>query len=466
VTTLTLDLGTSATKAALWDGPQLTALARAPVETSHPAPGFAEQDPRAWWSSVVDACAELRAAESDAYDAIAAVGFTAARETFALFDDALTPLGAGILWSDRRASDEVSELGEPTAFRAHTGVIPTPGCSAAKLRWVMRHEPDAWRRARWVLAPRDLVFARITGAVHTDETLASRTGLYDLDGALLETELADRLPAVIASAAVMEAGAAAAELAIRSGTPVVIGAGDRACEVLGVAASAPSPMVSWGTTVNVSVPVSGPTTSLPATAQVSRGALGGFVVEAGLSAAGAALAWLGRLTGRSHDELLSAATTVPPGASGVVALPWLAGARAPWWQPDVHAAVFGLTEAHGPGEVARALVEGIAYDTARCLDLVAAGAVELALAGGGATDDLWRSVLGAVTGLAVVRRAVDDAASVGARLVISSALDELLSADDTNPVVAREEPDAALATEYASLRETADAIASALIRSS
>ena len=464
---LTLDLGTSATKAALWDGPRLVALARAPLETTHPLPGRAEQDPDRWWTSAVIACSELRTREPDRYLRVDAAGFSAARETFALFDGSLAPLGPGILWSDRRATDEVAALGDPSAFRARTGVVLTPGCCAAKVGWVAVHEPHAWRAARWVLAPRDLVVARLTGEVVTDWTLASRTGMYALDGEVAADGCnTDHLPRVVTSTTTLGAGPGATELGLASGLPIVVGAGDRACEVLGVGASPVAPMVSWGTTANVSVPHAGPIDALPMVAQVSRGALGGFVVEAGLSAAGGAIAWLARLTGREHDDLLASAAAVPPGANGAVALPWFAGARAPWWQPDAHAAFVGLTEAHGPAELARAVVEGVAFDVARCLEVVAPEAEELALAGGGAANDLWRRVVGAVTGCPVVRRAVDDAASVGARLLIASALGESLGAvDDVNAVVEREVVDDALARDYTLLRGTADAIASAVIDS-
>jgi sugar (pentulose or hexulose) kinase len=211
-------------------------------------------------------------------------------------------------------------------------------------------------------------------------------------------------------------------------------------------------MVSWGTTANVSVPHAGPAAALPAVAAVSRGARGGFVLEAGLSAAGAAIGWLSSLTGRAPDDLLAAAAGVAPGAAGVLALPWLAGARAPWWRPDAHGAFVGLTDAHGPAELARAVVEGVALDTARCLTLVAPASQELVVAGGGATDDLWRLVLASVTGCRVTRRAVDDAASVGARLLVASALGQALDVNDVNPVVAREEPDGELVAAYRSVR--------------
>ncbi len=100
MTVLTLDLGTSATKAALWGDDGLLAIARSEITSFHPQPGWAEQDPEDWWLSVVDACAQLRRGERADYDRIDAVGFSAARETFAGFDDEMQPIGPGILWSD------------------------------------------------------------------------------------------------------------------------------------------------------------------------------------------------------------------------------------------------------------------------------------------------------------------------------------------------------------------------------
>jgi len=244
---------------------------------------------------------------------------------------------------------------------------------------------------------------------------------------------------------------------------VVIGAGDRTCEVLGVGASEQVPMVSWGTTVNVSIPHPGPVSALPRVAQVSRGALGAFVVEAGLSAAGAAIAWLASLTGRSHDELLAMATDVPPGARGCIAAPWFAGARAPWWEAGAHAAFVGITEAHGAAELTRAVLEGIAFDVARCLELIAPHARELALAGGGSAHAVWRQVLGGVTGLPIVRRGIDDAGSVGARLLVAEARGEALVVDDVSPVLAREETARALVTTYSELRIDADDAARAVL---
>ena len=463
MTILTLDLGTSATKAALWAGPDLVSLVRVPVETSHPAAGHAEQDPDDWWQAVLEACRMLQGQVPTAYAQIDTVGCSAARETFACFDDELRPLTPGILWSDTRAIDEARSLGDPVEFRRQTGVVLGPGCCAAKIAWTRAHLAHQFRDAAWVLAPRDLVAAQLTGSVRTDPTLASRTGLYTLRGGLLgDPALAERLPAV-ASPVELRPVRTPNEAGLPPGADLILGAGDRACETLGVGADARTASVSWGTTANVSTPHPGPVETLPSIAQVSVGPLDGFLVEAGLSAAGAALEWLGRLTGQPPDQLLAAAAGAPVGANGLLALPWLQGARAPWWQPSVHAAFLGVTAAHGVPEFARALLEGIALDVARSLELVAPNARALALAGAGAADPLWRTVLAAVTGQPLVRRELDDAASAGARLLVARARSEALGVDDVNPVVAREAPSPGLAAAYPAVRAAADRAATMVL---
>ena len=147
----------------------------------------------------------------------------------------------------------------------------------------------------------------------------------------------------------------------------------------------------------------------------------------------------------------------------MVALPWLHGARAPWWQPDAHAAFAGLTGASGPGELARAVVESVAYDVHRCLELIAPDATELVLAGGGAKSQLWRDVLAATTGRPLVRRAVDDAASAGARVVVGEAIGAPVDLDRLNPVVGHDEPDPDLHERYQESREDSDALARAVL---
>lgn len=468
---LALDLGTSTVKACLFDRDGLLAVGRAPLASSHPAPGRVEQDPADWWDAVRSATAAARqAADPAAWAAIDGIGFSTARETIVPVDEAGTPLGPALVWSDRRAGAEAAalagRLGGHEAARRRTG-IPLDGASvAAKLAWLAADEPGLSRRCRWLLGPRDLVVLRLTGEVATDRTVASRSGLYGHDlepvDELVGPWLAC-LPPVHSSdtlAGTLTAGAAA-QLALPPDLPVVLGAGDRACEVLGSGAAPEIPVVSWGTTANLSVPRDHRPDPPPAGMAVSAGAPAGWLVEAGQSGAGSALSWLGRLSGRGTDELAQLAATSPAGARGVLALPWMDGARAPWWRSDVAGVFAGLDSAQELGDLVRAVLEAVALDAARALEAIGP-ASELVVCGGGTTD-LWCTVLAGVTGLPVRRRASPEAGTVGAALLAGHALGRPFELDRLNPVSARQEPEIDLVERYAATRPRADRLARAIL---
>jgi xylulokinase len=224
-------------------------------------------------------------------------------------------------------------------------------------------------------------------------------------------------------------------------------------------------MVSWGTTANVSVPHPGPLTALPRVAQVSRTGAG-YLVEAGLAAAGSAMEWLARTTGRPVAGLWSELAGVPAGARGVLALPWFAGARAPHWRPGATASFAGLRPDHTAADLARAVVEGVALDVARSCELLACDGRELVVTGGGAANATWRAILAAVTDRSVVVRRHLEAASVGARLLAAEAVGEPVDLGTINPVTSRETPDPTLAASYASVRADSDALVARLLPAS
>jgi len=412
---IAVDLGTSAVKAVLWS-PYDGVLARgnASVPTSHPGPGYAEQDPEDWWSAVGDAMSGIP------LDDVAAIGFSSQRETFVPLDDSGTPIRPALLWSDRRAASP-----------------------RARLDWLREHEPETVRRAVVFAAPRDFVIARMTGRLVTDTTMASRT---DLD--------VDLLPEVEEPRAVV---------GNFNGIPVVVGAGDRACEAFGVGATSEAPMVSWGTTANVSIPVDEKTPT-PDGWLASRGVHGGPLLEAGMSAAGSALGWLGRVTGRRPDELTRAAADVEPGARGVVFLPWLNGARAPWWRPDVVGAIEGLDLLAHPAELARALYEGVAHDIRRAIARLAVPPTELRLAGGGVHDDVWRDALSGITALPLAHTDIADVAAIGAARLAAEAVGLRQPAFRSSSTLVRR-PAASLVAAYAEMIPKHDAAVAAAVGS-
>ena len=451
------------------------------------------------------------------FGGVGAVGFAAARQTFVPVAADATPLGPALVWSDRRAAGEAVALAAPfgddgddgaDVVRSRTGVVLDAGSVAAKIAWLEHHDPRTLRAARWLLAPRDLVAWRLTGEVTTDHTLASATGLFEMSdddglGPLLPglvDAVADLLPDAVRSDTTVGGllDGPAAELGLPPGIPVVIGAGDRACEVLGAGSSETWPMVSWGTTANVSVPVRVRHLEPPHSVIVTRGALGGWLLEGGLSAAGSLVDWLAQLAGLDATSLMRRAGSSPPGARGVIALPWLGGARAPWWRDTARGAVLGLSFDHDIGDLARAVVESVAWDVERCLESVtdarpgAAPPEGLVLGGGGANLAVWTAVLTAVTGLPARRRRSGEAASAGAAMVVAKAtgaglgrraeaasgpgvgtvepaeesgpdrsLDLYL--ERVNPVDTEIPPDASMQARYDTLRPTVDAAAAAVI---
>jgi len=525
---LTVDLGTSVTKVVVWGAEGQLAVGRSALQCTYSAGNRAEQDPASWWPSVVSACESARAALGasavDVFGAVEALGFSAARQTFVPVADDATPLGPALLWSDRRARAEAvalaesfgdsgsigdggasfgdggASLGDEGAsvgsgarwVRRRTGLVLDAGSVAAKVRWLERHEPQRIEVARWLLAPRDLVAWHLTGEVSTDHTLASATGLYEIPGdgsdpgpllpGLVDAAVAEKLPGSRPSDSVLGGLLAepAGELRVPAGIPVVIGAGDRACEVLGTGASGSWPMVSWGTTANVSVPLPRLGAVMSDAMIVTRGAIGGWLLEGGLSAAGSLVDWLARLAGLDTDSLMERARCSPPGSRGVIVLPWLGGARAPWWRDTARGAVVGLSFDHDVGDMARAVIESVAWDVQRCLESATAARtgstspVGLVLAGGGSNSALWTEILASVTALPVRRPRWAEAASAGAAMLVARAtgaevglevaayvenVEDVEDVEDADPF----RPEAAMVECYASLRPAVDAAAEAVI---
>ena len=207
----------------------------------------------------------------------------------------------------------------------------------------------------------------------------------------------------------------------------------------------------------------------PAGAVVTRAADGGWLLEGGLSAAGSFLAWLGRLLGRSPDELAALAAESPPGANGVVAVSWLDGARAPWWRDDARAGFMGLGSAHGPGDMSRSVIEAVAWDVLRVMEVVTVGrlggstAAGVTLGGAGTGLPLWVEVLTSVLGVPATRRRSGEAASAGAALLAGRALGLGLTLDELDPVAAEIRPDPDAVRVYRSMRPMVDHVAEAVL---
>ena len=208
-----------------------------------------------------------------------------------------------------------------------------------------------------------------------------------------------------------------------AGVPVAAGAGDQAAAALGVGVDRPGPLsIVLGTSGVVFAALPGYAADPQARVHAFCHAVPGSWHAMGVMlSAGGSLRWLRDLLGtHGYGELTAAAERWPPGAEGLMFLPYLAGERTPHADPHARGALTGLALRHDRGAVTRAVMEGVAYGLRDCLELLKDLGVEPSagrVSGGGARSDLWLRILASVLDLPLERTAVDEGSAYGAALL-------------------------------------------------
>jgi len=418
---LGLDLGTTEFKAGIVDlDGRLLAFSRHAYDLSiEGSRGRAEQDPGAWWSAVVGAVRSLRAADVAEIVAIAADGHGPTLVATDARGEATRP---AITFLDSRAVSEAEMLTAATGVRGWSlGGLPAA-------LWVERHEPDAAAATCWYLSTWGWLAFRLTGIASSP--LVPHEVVPDLGRVAAVGIPLDRLPPRTATGDVVGnlTDAAAEALGLRAGIPVVGGTVDAFASYLGAGLLEPGDAydpggaaggfgVYWDRPVEV------------AGGFVTPGPLAGrWSVGAAMAATGRALDWyradiLGGTL--STEALLDEAAATPPGADGLVFLPYLAGERSPVWDPDARGVLAGLTLAHGRGHVARAIVEASALAIRHvAAPMLAAGVSvgEMRVCGGPARSRFWNGVKADVTGFRVAVPAVLETAVLGSGILAATGI--------------------------------------------
>lgn len=408
-----IDAGTSLTKAAVFDlaGNQLSE-ARRPTSVLRPHAGWSELDPEEAWQA---ASAVIREAVRDIDpDRIAGIGLSAAMVGAWVLDAAGAPLRPAITWEDSRAQDLIQSMAEVDAavqsrIYHSSGSVMQQGCTLPVLAWLARNEPDIISRAAHVVSYKDFLRLRLTGNVATDRTEASvipgsavaRTrsdAMIDLFGL---SALAHLLPEVRDSETF--AGgllpSVAQSLGLRPGLPVAIGAGDVAATVIGAGGLAAGTATAvLGTTCMVGVvhdrPVFEPANiGLLFTLPGDRWYRAMVNVAGTLNLDWAFAALAPDLAGRPDrfDLLDDMVQSTPPGADGLVYLPYLSdsGIIAPKVDAGARAQFTGLSPRHGRAHMFRAVLEGVAFAMRDLFDLLAFSGDRVLITGGGAQNRLW-----------------------------------------------------------------------------
>jgi len=281
------------------------------------------------------------------------------------------------------------------------------------------------------LQPKDWLRLRLIHEAATDPSEASATLLYDLTTDYWATELLDELDLRLDFLAPIRESAeicgvlepsAAAHLGIRPNLPVVGGAADTAAASIAGGLLDPGPvLLTIGTGAQVIAPRDRLVIDLTGRTHLYRAAAPDrWYAMAAMQNAGIALEWVRAMLGASWDDVYAEAFAVPPGAEGLVFLPYLTGERTPYFDSSARGAWVGLRLSHSRGHLLRAALEGVAFAIRQGLEaLLATGvaATELRLAGGGSFDPQWRQLLADVLEQPLLATATPAASALGAALL-------------------------------------------------
>ncbi|MBL6751894.1 MAG: FGGY-family carbohydrate kinase [Nevskia sp.] len=453
---LAIDVGTQSVRAIVFDPRgHLLAKAQVPLEPAYasPQPGWAEQDPQVYWQAMGAACRQLWRSAAVTPGAVAGVALTTIRGSAVFADAAGRPLRPAILWLDQRRAGRLPPLSPYLRLAlaaAGAGGLVRHFQLRAQANWVAEHEPGLWRSCeRYGLLSAYLTH-RLTG--EWVDSAAAQVGYLPFDykrqrwaahGDFKWRALSlrpEQLPVLHAPGERMGAltAAAAAELGLPQGLPVVAAAADKACEVLGCGAVAPDvAQLSFGTTATIN-------TTQPRYVEVQRmlpaypAALpGAFNTEIQIYRGFWMVSWFRREFGQPEvaraaelgvpaERLFDAlAAGAPPGSMGLVLQPyWSPGVREPG--PEAKGAVIGFGDVHTRAHLYRAILEGLAYGLRAGREQIerrlGRRLTRVVASGGGSQSDAAMQIAADVFGCAVERPENHESAALGAAMNLAVGL--------------------------------------------
>lgn len=439
------DLGTSGNKATVFttDGELVTSIT-VPYDTHYFNTNWAEQNPEEWWRAVRDSTRAL-ATRIDATE-IAAISFSGQMMGCVCVDREGRPLRPAILYSDQRAvaqCDAIVEKIDTFDFYRITGHRPSASYSVEKLMWVRDNEPEIYRRTYKMLHAKDYLNFLLTGNLTSEYSDGSGTNVMDLTARCWSERLidvtgidGDKLPDLKASTDIVGdlTPEAARELHLVPGIPIVAGGGDGVCAGVGVGSVRPGMTYNYlGSSSWIATTTERPIFDPGMRTFVWAHAVPGYVHPCGtMQTAGSSVAWARHEIGLAvekpametggdiYDQINDLIDTSPPGANGLLFLPYLLGERAPRWNPDAKGAFIGLTLGHTRADIFRAVFEGVTLNLRIILDIFrsAMRIDEITVIGGGAKGSAWRRMMADIFQAVVVRpNYLEEATSMGAAII-------------------------------------------------
>jgi sugar (pentulose or hexulose) kinase len=446
-----VDVGTQSTKCLLVgvDG-KVQAHSSVAYRPETPKPLWAQQDCAVWLDAVCESVRACVAQSGIAPSDIAAMCVSSLYGGAGIpVDDAMRPLHPCLIWMDRRATAEVDAVNatiDVARLEAITGNGVDSYYGFTKMLWIREHLPEVWSKTRYFLPPNSFINWRLTGELAVDHSSAGNIGgVYDAAQRGWSHEALDMLgipvrmmpPRLVESSDVVGGLSAewAAKLGLAEGMPLMAGGVDAAVATLcaGVTGSGDhvamiGTSMCWGF-VSPTVDARHKLVTMP---HVYRGADRSYVFG-GAMAAGAAVTWFrdtfcqaevaeaARTRENAHALIEREAIEVPPGAQGLVFLPYLMGERSPIWDAQAKGAFIGLSLAHSRAHLYRAVLEGVSFALQHNIEAGRQSGQplddRLIVVGGAAHSDLWMQIAADITGYPVFTIEDEVEAALGAAML-------------------------------------------------
>ncbi len=437
---LAIDQGTTSSRAILFNhSGRIHGIAQQEFRQIFPNPGWVEHDANEIWSSQLAVSQQVLREHGLSAADIAAIGITNQRETTVLWDRKTgEPVANAIVWQDRRTAalcDALRAEGHSDLFRTKTGLVIDGYFSGTKLRWLLDHVPGARARAE----AGELAFGtvdawliyKLSGKHLTDTSNASRTMLFNIHTLDWDDEILSllRIPRSVLPTVVPSSGIAAhTDPSFFGGAIPIAGiAGDQQAATYGQACYHPGMVKStYGTgcfiLMNTGTAMESHNqllTTVGWTTGHAQPHKTDYMFEGGVFMAGATIQWLrdGLRLIRDSSEVEALAASVPD-SDGVTFVPAFSGLGAPHWDAYARGTMLGLTRGTQAGHIARAALEGIAFQTADVLVAMQKDSAtplrELRVDGGAARNNLLMQFQADILGVPVVRPEVTETTALGA----------------------------------------------------
>ena len=436
---LALDQGTSSSRAIVFDHEgNICSVAQMEFTQYFPQPGWVEHNPMEIWSSEAAVIAEAITRVGINGKSIAAIGITNQRETTIVWDaETGVPVHNAIVWQDRRTSafcDELKARGLVDKIREKTGLIIDAYFSGTKIKWILDNVPGAREKAeagklRFGTVDSWLVWQLTRGEVHvTDVTNASRTMLFNIHTLEWDKEMLELLDIPLS---MMPAVKSSSEVYGHTKTtifahevPIAGIAGDQQAALFGQMCTDPGAVKNtYGTgcflLMNTGTKPILSRNNLLTTIAWKIGDTVNYALEGSIFVGGSVVQWLRDGLGiiRSSSEIEALAATVPDNG-GVYFVPALTGMGAPYWDQYAHGVICGITRGTTAAHIARAALEGIAFQTMDIVHAMEKDAgvplAELKVDGGASRNNLMMQFQADILGASVVRPQITETTAMGA----------------------------------------------------